>query len=208
MAFLGLGNALSRIPGFRVLYGVGTFATGACTIVQRKFLRVKRGCQASQKKGLTSGEVRELPGKFGELPGKFGKLPGNLWKLLLSSTVRELPGKSPKNFRGSSGELPGKSGDFPEAWGSLTPFQRLAKFISKLCTKSDHFWRIFFLFFPFPPPPSFLKASSSWDLKTPRFLRGTQLSGAGVRRGVRKRHHYRKESLKKWCAKIGQKYYK
>ena len=47
---------------------------------QRKLLRVRRGCQASQRKGLTSGEVAEkLPGKFGELPGKFGKLPGNLW---------------------------------------------------------------------------------------------------------------------------------
>ena len=31
------------------------------------------------EKGLTSGEVRELLGKFGELPGKVGKLPGNLW---------------------------------------------------------------------------------------------------------------------------------
>ena len=31
------------------------------------------------EKGLTSGEVRELLGKFGELPGKSGKLPGNPW---------------------------------------------------------------------------------------------------------------------------------
>ena len=93
----------------------------------------RRGCQASQRKGLTSGEVPELPGKFGELPGKFGELPGNLWiGLLLSSTVRELPGKSPENFRGSWGNFRGKSGDFPEARGSLTPFQRLAKFVSKI----------------------------------------------------------------------------
>ena len=32
---------------------------------------------------------------------------------------------------GKFGELPGKSGDFPEARGSLTPSQRLAKFVSK-----------------------------------------------------------------------------
>ena len=32
---------------------------------------------------------------------------------------------------GKLGELPGKSGDFPEARGSLTPSQRLAKFVSK-----------------------------------------------------------------------------
>ena len=62
---------------------------------QRKFLRVKRGCQASQKKGLTSGEVRAPPGKFGELPGKSGNFRGTPG-LLLSSTVRELPGKSPR----------------------------------------------------------------------------------------------------------------
>ena len=55
------------------------------------------------EKGADLREVRELPGKFGELPGKFGKLPGNLWIAVSSSTVRELPGKSPKNFRGSSG---------------------------------------------------------------------------------------------------------
>ena len=52
----------------------------------------------------TSGEVWETSGE-----------PLDCW---LSSTVRELPGKSPKNFRGSSGNFrgsPGKSGDFPEA---------------------------------------------------------------------------------------------
>ena len=47
--------------------------------------------------------------EFGELPGKFGKLPGSSG-LLLSSIVRELPGKSLKNFRGSSGNFWGSSG--------------------------------------------------------------------------------------------------
>ena len=49
------------------------------------------------------GSPGKLPGKPGELPGKFGELPGNPW-IALKSTVREVPGKSPKNFRGSSGK--------------------------------------------------------------------------------------------------------
>ena len=52
--------------------------------------------------------------------------------MLFNSTVRELPGKSPKNFRGSSGNFRGSLGNFPEARGSLTPSQRLAKFVSKV----------------------------------------------------------------------------
>ena len=101
-------------------------------------MRVKRGCQASQKKGLTSGEVRELPGKSGKLPGKSGKLPGksgklpgNLWTAIQFHSERT-SGEVAENFRGSSGKLPGKSGDFPEARGSPTPSQRLAKFVSNL----------------------------------------------------------------------------
>ena len=91
---------------------------------------VRRGCQASQRKGPTSREVREPPGKSGELPGKSGKLPGNPWiavKFHSERTSGEVAEKLPGKF----GELPGKSGDFPEALGSLTPPQRLAKFVSK-----------------------------------------------------------------------------
>ena len=89
----------------------------------------------------TSGEVWELPGKFGELPGKFGELPGNLWiavKFHSERTSGEVAEKLPGKFR----ELPGKSGDFPEARGSLTPSQRLAKFVSNL---RAHL-RLFFFF--------------------------------------------------------------
>ena len=89
------------------------------------------------EKGLTSGEVPELPGKFGELRGSLGNFRGTSG-LLLSSTVTELPGKSPK----TSGEVWGTSGDFPEARGSLTPHQRLAKFVSN----SGFFFHADFLF--------------------------------------------------------------
>ena len=78
------------------------------------------------EKGLTSGK---LPGKSGELPGKSGKLPGNAWiavKFHSERTSGEVAEKLPGKF----GELLGKSGDFPEARGSLTPSQRLAKFVS------------------------------------------------------------------------------
>ena len=74
----------------------------------------------------------DLRGSLGNFSGSSGNSLESLRNfrrtsgLLLSSTVRELQGKSPKNFRGSSGELPGKPGDFPEARGSLTPSLRLA----------------------------------------------------------------------------------
>ena len=45
--------------------------------------------------------------------------------------MRELPGNSPKNFRGSLGNFRGSSPDFPEARASLTPSKRLTKFVSK-----------------------------------------------------------------------------
>ena len=100
-------------------------------INQGKFLRVRRGCQASRRKGLTSGEVPELPGKFGELPGKFGKLPGNLWIAVKCHSERT-SGEVAENFRGSSGNFQGSPGNFREARGRLTPYQRLAKFVCKL----------------------------------------------------------------------------
>ena len=81
---------------------------GGC-INQRKFLWVRRGCQASQRKGLTSGEVRELPDKFGELPEKFGKLPRKLWIAVKFHTERT-SGEVAENFRGSSGNFPGSPG--------------------------------------------------------------------------------------------------
>ena len=92
-----------------------------------------------------------MTGKSGNFRGSLGNFRGGLGNfrgtsgLLLTSTVRELPGKSPKKFRGSRrkssgevaekvpgkfGEFPGKSGDFPKARGSLTPSQRLAKYVS------------------------------------------------------------------------------
>ena len=84
---------------------------------QRKFLRVRRGCQASQRKGLTSGGVPALPGKFGELPGKFGKLPGNLLIAVQFHSDRT-SGEVAENFRGKFGELPGKSGTSQKLGGA------------------------------------------------------------------------------------------
>ena len=68
-------------------------------------------------------------GKSGKLPGKSGQLPGNPWvavKFHSERTSEEVAEKLPGKF----GQLPGKSGDVPEARGSLTPSQRLAKLVS------------------------------------------------------------------------------
>ena len=75
------------------------------------------------EKGRTSGEVRETSG---EVWGTSGN-PWNAVKFHSERTSGEVGEKLPGKF----GELPGKSGDFPEARGSLTPSQRLAKFVSK-----------------------------------------------------------------------------
>ena len=72
------------------------------------------------------GTSREVWGSPGEVWGTSG---GKLWiavKFHSERTSGEVAGKLPGKF----GELPGKSGDFPEARGSLTPSQRLAKFVS------------------------------------------------------------------------------
>ena len=67
----------------------------------------------------------------GELPGKLGKLPGNLWIAVGFHSERSF-GEVAWELPGKFGELPGKSGDFPEARGSRTPSERLAKFFSKV----------------------------------------------------------------------------
>ena len=74
-------------------------------------------------------DLRGSPGTSGEVWGKFGKLPGNLWIAVKFHSERT-SGEVTEKLPGKSGELPGKSGDFPEPRGSLTPSQRLAKFVS------------------------------------------------------------------------------
>ena len=49
-----------------------------------------------------------------------------------NSPPNEVTGVKKTHPPGKFGELSGKSGDFPEARGSLTPSQRLSKFVSKL----------------------------------------------------------------------------
>ena len=67
-----------------------------------------------KRQGLTSGEVRELPGKSGEFAGKSGKLLGNLWIALQSHSET------------SSGELAEKlPGKFGEILGSPWTVQKL-----------------------------------------------------------------------------------
>ena len=77
---------------------------------------------AAEKVFVSQERVSGFPEKGADLRGSPGT-SGEVW-----GTSGEVAEKLPGKF----GELPGKSGDFPEARGSLTPFQRLAKFVSKL----------------------------------------------------------------------------
>ena len=98
--------------------------------VRGSFCESGEGVRLSRERGWPPGKSGKLPGKSGELPGKSGKLPGNLCiagKFHSERTSGEVAGKLPGRF----GELLGKSGDFPEARGSLTSSQRLAKFVPK-----------------------------------------------------------------------------
>ena len=76
---------------------------------------------------MSQGRVSGFPEKGADLRGKFGELPGGGGSsgnfrgtsgLLLNSTVRELPGKSPKNFRGSLGNFWGSPGTFQKLGGA------------------------------------------------------------------------------------------
>ena len=53
------------------LHGVGSGRA-----YQGKFLRVRRGCQASPEKGLTSGEVRETSGEVRGTSGEVWETSG------------------------------------------------------------------------------------------------------------------------------------
>ena len=120
------------------------------------------------ERGRPPGKSGKLPGKSGEVPGKSGELPGNPWiagKFHSERTSGEVAEKLPGRFGG----LPGKSGDFPEARGSLTPSQRLAKFVSNATiegnmVRTDHpcrfFSQVLFATFQLPRPAT---GPPSWN---------------------------------------------
>ena len=66
-----------------------------------------------QEKGLTSGEVPELPGKF-------GKLPGNL-RIAVKFHSERTSGEVAENFRGSSGNFRGSPGTSQKLGGACLP---------------------------------------------------------------------------------------
>ena len=73
-------------------------------------------CESGEGVGLPR-ERGKPPGKCRELPGKSGELPGNLWIAVKFHSERT-PGKSPKNFRGSSGNFRGSPGTFQKLGGA------------------------------------------------------------------------------------------
>ena len=94
---------------------------------QRKFLRVRRGCQASQRKGLTP---RGSLGNFRGTPG-----------LLLSPTVRGVPGSRRK----TSGEVPNPRVANPRVAERAPPWRSTKRGVAEVCsllempTDSCHF---------------------------------------------------------------------
>ena len=115
---------VEKMPlNIRLQWNAGTACVPECMLKIRESL-----CESGEGVRLPR-ERRWPPGKSRNFRGSLGNFRGSSG-LLLSSTVRELPGKSPKTS-GKFGELLGKSGDFPEARGSLTPYQWLAKCVSK-----------------------------------------------------------------------------
>ena len=97
--------------------------------VRESFCESGEGVRLPRERGWAPGKSGNFRGSLGNFRGSLG-LPGNLWiaiKFHSERTSGEVAGKLPGKF----GELPGKSGDFPEVRGSLTPSQRLAKFVSK-----------------------------------------------------------------------------
>ena len=110
-------------------------------MVQRMSLWVRRGCQASQRKGLTSGKVWGASAEVGELPGTSGKLPENLWIVVKFHSERT-SGEVAGNFRGSSGNFWGSPGTFFQKLGgawlppsdspNLPPMVMLSKYSSEL----------------------------------------------------------------------------
>ena len=86
---------------------------------------------ASEKVFVSQERVSGFPEKGADLRGSLGNFWGSLGNfrgslgnfrgtsgLLLSSTVRELPEKSPKNFRGSSGNFRGRPGTSQKLGGA------------------------------------------------------------------------------------------
>ena len=109
------------------------FGAEKCTfspvLIRESFCESGEGARLPRERADLRGSPGNFRGSSGNFRGKSGKLPGNPWiavKFHSKRTSREVAEKLPGKFC----ELPGKSGDFPEARGSLTPSQRLAKFVS------------------------------------------------------------------------------
>ena len=77
----------------------------------------ERFCESGEGVSLPRERSGNFRGSLERFPGSLGNFRGTSG-LLLSSTVRELPGKSPKNFRGSSGNFRGSPGTSQKLGGA------------------------------------------------------------------------------------------
>ena len=114
---IGTVTKISQTVPLRTLYVkiilANEFRFNTNTYTQRKFLRVRRGWQASQRKGLTSGEVRETSGNFRGTSGEVWETSG---EPLDCCQVPQW-----ENFRGSRRKTSG------EVWGTSVEVRGLPR---------------------------------------------------------------------------------
>ena len=90
--------------GLWLIYGAFWPASRVLKKFRESFCESGEGVRLPRERGRPPGKSGELPGKSGNFRGSLGNFRGTSG-LLLSSTVRDLPGKSPK----TSGEVRGLS---------------------------------------------------------------------------------------------------
>ena len=87
------------------------------TVLRESFCESGKGVRLPRERGRPPGKLGNFRGSLGNFRGSLGNFRGTSG-LLLSSTVRELPGKSPKNFRGSPGNFRGSPGTSQKLGGA------------------------------------------------------------------------------------------
>ena len=93
---------------------------GMAAALRERFCESGEGVRLPRERGWPPGKSGNFRGSLGNFRGSLGNFRGTSG-LLLSSTVREPPGKSPKNFRGSLGNFRGSPGTSQKLGGAWLP---------------------------------------------------------------------------------------
>ena len=96
------------------------FFTARLCCIRESFCESREGVRLPRERGWPPGKSGNFRGSLGNFRGGLGNFRGTSG-LLLSSTVRELPGKWPKNFRGSPRNFRGSPGTSQKLGGAWLP---------------------------------------------------------------------------------------